>query len=445
MTTNNTTTANVFYPVANAGASSNAFVWQFLPRDPTPQDVNYPIQKFWLNTVDDTIFFLKNFITTNGIVTANWIEISTGTPLIEQFDVQTGTSPVGPLAGIVTFNGAVVPAGTNPVRTDGTDANTMALEVQISQAIAATDATNIGLAAFNSAQFTVDANGFVSLIGGSEAIDSFIPDSGTSPVVPAANGSVTMSGSGSTTTVGGLNTLTFQLTGLTNHNVLIGAGTTTITKVAPSATTGVPLISQGSSADPAFGTASIAGGGTNATSFTQTNGIVTYNGTSLVNYAGPQINSSGIQTNTTQPAFLATGGAVNNVLGTTTSYLLGSAAAMTEIFDQNSDFNPGDGAGTPATFTAPVTGKYYLSIQCRTGGYVASTQCSFRIITSNRNYLGAAFNPQYRSTGSGVILAFSVLADMDAGDTATFEQTASGEASDIIDIVEGTISGFLAC
>jgi len=86
---------------------------------------------------------------------------------IDSVAVQTGTSPVVPnAAGLITINGATVAAGTNPVRSDGTDANTLALEVQISQAIAATDATKIGLANFNSAHFSVDANGFVSSIDG---------------------------------------------------------------------------------------------------------------------------------------------------------------------------------------------------------------------------------------------------------------------------------------
>jgi hypothetical protein len=57
----------------------------------------------------------------------------------------------------------VVSAGTNPVRTDGTGASTMALEVQISQAVAASDATKIGLSNYNATQFSVDANGFVSI------------------------------------------------------------------------------------------------------------------------------------------------------------------------------------------------------------------------------------------------------------------------------------------
>lgn len=85
---------------------------------------------------------------------------------VDSFAVQTGTSPVVPTAaGLVNFNGVVVAAGTNPVRTNGTGVNTMALEIQISQAIAATNATNIGLSAFDSTSFSVDANGFVQLKG----------------------------------------------------------------------------------------------------------------------------------------------------------------------------------------------------------------------------------------------------------------------------------------
>ena len=309
----------------------------------------------------------------NGFVT-----LAGGGQAVDSIAVQTGTSPVVPTSGgLVTINGAVVAAGTNPVRTDGTGANTLAVEVQISQALAAedatkiglsnfdsssfavsangfvtasgtgigktitgnsggalsptagnwnilgastaagtspvttsgaastltvnvqksqaiasTDATKVGLCNFNSSQFSVDANGFVELLGGGEAIDSFIPDSGTSPVVPAANGSVTMSGSGSTTTVGGTNTLTFQLTGLTNHSVLVGAGTTTITKVAPSATSGIPLISQGSSADPTFGTALVVGGGTGLTT-TTAYGLITGGTTATGNFQNAGTGTSG--------------------------------------------------------------------------------------------------------------------------------------------------------
>lgn len=58
------------------------------------------------------------------------------------------------------------------------------------------------------------------------------------------------------------------LASITAHDLIIGNGTSAATLLAPSATSGVPLISQGASSDPAYGTAVVAGGGTGATSFT---------------------------------------------------------------------------------------------------------------------------------------------------------------------------------
>jgi len=65
----------------------------------------------------------------------------------------------------------------------------------------------------------------------------------------------------------------------TQHDVLVGATNNGITNVAPSATSGIPLISNGVSADPLFGTALVVGGGTGSTSF-NINGAVFSNTTS---------------------------------------------------------------------------------------------------------------------------------------------------------------------
>lgn len=94
---------------------------------------------------------------------------------------------------------------------------------------------------------------------------SFPTNAGTA--VPIAN-VLEILGDGSIVTTGAANIVTIELSGLTDHNVLIGQGTTSIGLVAPSATSGVPLISQGAAADPIFGTAVVEGGGTGATSFT---------------------------------------------------------------------------------------------------------------------------------------------------------------------------------
>lgn len=202
---------------------------------------------------------------TNGPGTIN-IDLAGGSVGVDSIAVQTGTSPIVPTgAGLVTINGAVVAAGTNPVRTDGTGANTMAVEVQISQAIAGADATKIGLSNFDSSSFAVDATGFVTA-SGTGLLKTLTGNTGGA-LSPTA-GNISTVGTGSITIAGAGSTLTTQLTGLTNHNVLVGAGTATISNVAPSATSGIPLVSNGASADPSFTTAVVAGGGTGATSFT---------------------------------------------------------------------------------------------------------------------------------------------------------------------------------
>lgn len=185
------------------------------------------------------------------------VSLTGGSAAIDSIGVDAftapGTNPVLPDAlGLLTVHGAATAAGTTPVQSNSLAANAYTVQVQTSQAIAATDATKIGLSNYNSAHFSCDANGFVSLSGGGQAVDSLIPNSGTTPVVPAADGSITLQGTGSITTVGGLNSLTPQLTGLTNHSVQVGAGTATLTQLTVG-TNGQVLIGA-TAADPAFAT-----------------------------------------------------------------------------------------------------------------------------------------------------------------------------------------------
>lgn len=151
-------------------------------------------------TTDANRVGLSAFNSSHFSVDANgFVSLAGGGASVDSFAMQIGLTPVVPNgSGLVTFNGSVVAAGTNPVRTDGTGANTMALEVQISQAIAVADVTKIGLSNFDLAAFDVDANGFVQLNGGGIAATSFdiqantVP--GTDPVVPTAAGVVTVNG-----------------------------------------------------------------------------------------------------------------------------------------------------------------------------------------------------------------------------------------------------------
>lgn len=73
-------------------------------------------------------------------------------------------------------------------------------------------------------------------------------------ISPVAGNTNTV-GTGSITIAGAGNTLTTQLTGLTSHAVLVGAGTATITNVGPTGSNGQVLQSRGLAADPSFSAA----------------------------------------------------------------------------------------------------------------------------------------------------------------------------------------------
>lgn len=441
---------------------------------------------------------------------------------VDSFAVDTGTSPIVPDGtGLVTISGSSVAPGTNPVRSNGTGANALTLEVQRSQAIAAADSTKVGLCNFDSSSFSVAATGFVTA-STTGLLKTLTGDTGGA-LSPTSNNINTL-GSGSITIAGSGSTLTTQLTGLTNHAVLVGAGTSTITKIAATANTGA-ILQNNSSADPSYSTATypstttvsqilyssaantVSGLATANNSVVLTNGSgVPSLGTSLTNdftytsstaatvrtltvtntdntntgsgalikavsggasagdavyqasttttdwsfgvdnsvtspTADPFVISQGTALGTNnimsvatsgeinyplQPAFLAyLATTANNKTGTGTSYQLGTDA-LTEVFDQNSDFN------TNGTFTAPVTGKYALNTSSIISGCTIATGQTTQISTSNRIY-SSQFN---RPAGNSNLCApISVLADMDAADTAVVNVMSSGEAGDTDDIL----------
>lgn len=123
--------------------------------------------------------------------------------------------------------------------------------------------TGGAVGADGSHNINVVGTGNISVAGNPGTSTLTISESGSVPSLFTENtgtatpsaGNLNVLGTGSTTTVGSGSTVTVELTGLTNHAVLIGAGTTTITKVGPSATALQVLQSGGSSADPAYSTA----------------------------------------------------------------------------------------------------------------------------------------------------------------------------------------------
>jgi hypothetical protein len=147
------------------------------------------------------------------------------------------------------------------------------------------------------------------------------------------------------------------------------------------------------------------------------------------------IDSAGAVTKPAQPSFqarpasqqsnIATGSAVGVVFGT-------------EIFDQGADF-------ASNTFTAPVAGRYMLSVNLYLSSVdSAADYYSLALTTSNRHY-ESIIDPDYGQDSVYLTITHSALADMDASDTAivTLTQNTGTAQTDI-----GTasyFSGYLAC
>lgn len=126
---------------------------------------------------------------------------------------------------------------------------------------------------------------------------------------------------------------------------------------------------------------------------------------------------------------------IGGVTGDGTEYYLGESggagAILTEIFDDDNNFFPGDGAGTPASFTAPIDGRYFfcMSVELSPSSPKNMTIGEFYIRTNNRVYnycispAGCCGNPEQSASvlgANGVTIQWTVIADMDAGHTATF-------------------------
>ena len=148
----------------------------------------------------------------------------------------------------LTAHGIIVAEGNSPfvATAAGTNGQILIAATGADPAFATLTSTN------GSITFTPGANS-LNLSTTNAAAETLTGNSGGA-IAPVA-GNINTLGTGSITIAGAGSTLTTQLTGLTNHAVLVGAGTATMTNIGPSATVGQILQSAGVSADPAYSTA----------------------------------------------------------------------------------------------------------------------------------------------------------------------------------------------
>lgn len=152
---------------------------------------------------------------------------------------------------------------------------------------------------------------------------------------------------------------------------------------------------------------------------------------------------------TSSVAFRATLNAETDVSGDGTVWFPGAQAAATIAFNTGSGFYPGDGAGTPMSFTAPFNGVYQINytlavIVQDTGG----TEMGWSYQVNGGAQVGAYNGPtKNRATGlygvSGILeFSGSTLFNLNGGDVVTWFLVSDGGAK-VDDINTGSVSGFI--
>lgn len=247
-------------------------------------------------------------------------------------------------------------------------------------------------------------SGNPTISAGASIATTYTADSGSA--TPVGN-NLNVFGSGSITTSGSGATLTTALTGLTNHAVLVGAGTSTITKVGPSATAGQIFQSGGASADPVFSTATYPSTATGTGTILRADGTnwvattATYPATTTINqilYSSSNNVVSGL-TAANSAVLVSTSAGVPGWSGTMTNgqVIIGSTGATptAATLTAGTGVSITNGAGT---ITIAVSGSVVgQTITGDSGGALSPT-------AGNWNILGG---PGCTASGSGSTLTIN--------------------------------------
>ena len=157
-----------------------------------------------------------------------------------------------------------------------------------------------------------------------------------------------------------------------------------------------------------------------------------------------KFDSTGCVTKPLQPAFhVHKNGSGNNVANLAVNSDV-QISWVAEQFDQNSDFDL-----TNNRFVAPITGKYFLQFHTRIEYFdTDAVYYYFSIRTSNVEYAWIIDPDYFDSDSAYYSIAFSVLAGMDANDTADimFSQSGGTSQTDMDGRNNYTwFTGYLAC
>ena len=243
-----------------------------------------------------------------------------------------------------------------------------------------------------------------------------------------------------TTTAGVMSwdgTATISTSAVTQYDVLVGGASQAISSIAPSATAGIPLVSGGSSANPSFTTAVVAGGGTGVATMTTPYAPVCA-GTTATNplqVASTGLSSSGYvltsNGSSALPSFQAAPGGSITITGDTGGGLTGTSFTLTggttgltfagsgsteKLGGDLIVANGGTGIATTTAF-APICGG-----TTATGAFQAATtgfSTSGYVLTSNGN----AALPSFKATPSSSAFNVNIQTFVYTGGAQTYTPT----------------------
>lgn len=345
----------------------------------------------------------------------------------------SGSSVVVSLAGM-TNHAVLVGAGTATLTKLGVGSNGQVLI----GATAADPAFASLTSSDSSITFTTGVNTLSLQVASGTTVGKTITGDSGGALSPTA-GNWNLLGTGSITTSGAVSTLTTQLTGLTNHAVLVGAGTATITKLGIGSN-GQVLIGA-SAADPAFATLTSSDSSITFTTGANTLSLQVAGGTTAIktitgNSGGAESPSSGNF----------------NILGTGSITTVGSANTETVQLTGLTANSVLYGLGT-ATVGLLASGTTGQVLQTNTGAaptysiatYPSSITVSQILYSSSTNVVGglATANRAVLTTGTTGIPVLTPLAtdgQLIIGSTAASPAAATLTAGTGITITNGSNS-----
>lgn len=271
-----------------------------------------------------------------------WLTLS-GTGTVTSVAISGGTTGLTTSGGPITTSGTITLAGTLAATNGGTGQTTYAVgDILIggaSNTLAKLSASTSGLALRSNGAGVAPSYGIVGVNGGGTGFatytvgDILYADTTTSlaKLASAAAGRpLVAGGAGVAPSYAASLGAAFGGTGQTSYTVgdLLYANTTTsLAKISPSATPGVPIISNGTGNFPVYGTVSTAGGGTGQTT-AATGDILLGNAGSWSRLAVSPTNGHILTSNGTTAVWSPPTAAVNTA-PTVTTYTTGSGTHTT--------------------------------------------------------------------------------------------------------------------